>query len=78
MALSPAVTCADARRFQRGNLGYLRRIPYLDGERVTTAEQPAPEGDDQPPQATEDEGGSDADSAEPSRSPGSDAPPAGE
>ncbi|WP_165762600.1 hypothetical protein [Mycolicibacterium vulneris] len=45
---------------------------------MTTAEQPAPEGDDQPPQATEDEGGSDADSAEPTRSPGSDAPPAGE
>ncbi|MCV7243846.1 hypothetical protein H7J83_14055 [Mycobacterium mantenii] len=45
---------------------------------MTTAEQPPPEGDEQPPQATEDEGGSDAESGERTRSPGGDAAPAGE
>ncbi|MDT5140341.1 MAG: hypothetical protein QOD58_4603 [Mycobacterium sp.] len=29
---------------------------HLNGELVTTAEQPSPEGSEQPPQATEDDG----------------------
>jgi hypothetical protein len=45
---------------------------------VTTAEQPPPEGDEQPPQATEGGNDSDAPSPKPTQLPGSDTAPAGE